>query len=177
YSGSENVPLIDETTQGQYYAQLIALMACDPDVALLSFFHAVDETSLAAWQSGAALPDRTHRASLTQVKEPILANHTCHGTTAGWRHVECVVGAEATFKTVPRSFVVRADEGFTYQVKITRPSSTRRLTGADGTGDAARDVLFKLPKLRKGSYRVRVILRAETNPDRTTVFSRGFRSA
>ena len=80
-------------------------------------------------------------------------------------------------RILPRSFVVRADEGFTYQVKITRPSSTRRLTGADGAGDAARDVLFKLPKLRNGSYRVQVTLRAETNPERTTVFSHTFRGA
>jgi hypothetical protein len=177
YSGSENVPLIDETTQGQYYAQLIALMACDPDVALLNFFHAVDETNLAAWQSGMVLPDGTHRASFDLVRNAILANQSCHGKTAEWRHAEHVVGARATFKTLPRAFVVRADEGFTYEVRITRPSSTRRLTGADGTGEAARDVLFKLPKLRRGSYRVQVILRAETNSDRTTVFSHTFRGA
>src|SRR5204862_326491 len=64
-----------------------------------------------------------------------------------------------------------------YQAKISRPASTRRLTGANGSGEAARDVLFKLPKLRKGSYRVQVILRAETNADRMTVFSRTFRGA
>jgi len=174
YSGAENVPLVDETTQGQYYAQLIAMMACDPDVALLNFFHAVDETSLAAWQSGVVLPDGTRRASFALVKDAILANQQCHGKTAEWRHVERVVGARAVFKTLPRAFVVRADEGFSYEVNITRPSSTRRLTGATGSGEAARDVVFKLPKLRKGAYRVRVTLRAETNAQRVTVFSRTF---
>ena len=177
YNGAENVPVLDETTQGQYYAQLVALMACDPDVALLNFFHAVDETSLAAWQSGMVLPDGSHRASFAQVKDAILANQSCHGKVADWRHVERVVGARAKFKTLPRSFVVRADEGFTYSVQITRPSSTRRLTGAEGTGDAARDVLFKLPKLRKGSYRVKVTMHAETNPERTSVFTRTFKGA
>jgi hypothetical protein len=177
YNGAENVPVLDETTQGQYYAQLIALMACDPDVALLNFFHAVDETSLAAWQSGMVLPDGSHRASFAQVKDAILANQSCHGKVADWRHVDRVVGARAKFKTLPRSFVVRADEGFTYSVQITRPSSTRRLTGAEGAGDAARDVLFKLPKLRKGSYRVKVTMRAETNPERTSVFTRTFKGA
>ena len=174
YTGAENVPPVDDATQGRYYAQLIAMMSCDPDVALLNFFHAVDETSLAAWQSGVVLPDGTHRASFSEVKDAILANQSCHGKTAEWRHVENVVGARATFKALPRSFVVRADEGFTYEVKITRPSSTRRLTGADGTGEAARDVLFKLPKLRSGRYTVSIILRAETNPSRRTVFSRAF---
>jgi hypothetical protein len=175
YSGAENVPVVEETTQGTYYAQLIALMACDPDVALLNFFHAVDETNLAAWQSGMVMPDGSHRASFGTVKDAILANQQCHGKTAEWRHAERVVGARATFKTLPRSFVVRADEGFSYSVQITRPAGTRRLTGADGVGDAARDLLFKLPKLRKGTYRVKITLRAETNPSRETVFVRTFR--
>jgi hypothetical protein len=175
YSGAENVPVVEETTQGSYYAQLIALMACDPDVALLNFFHAVDETNLAAWQSGMVMPDGTRRASFGAVKDAILANQQCHGKTAEWRHAEHVVGARATFRTLPRSFVLRADEGFSYSVQITRPASTRRLTGADGVGDAARDLLFKLPKLRKGTYRVKITLRAETNGSRETVFVRTFR--
>jgi hypothetical protein len=168
------VPLVDETTQGTYYSQLIALTACDPDVALLNFFHAVDETNLAAWQSGVVLPDGTHRASFATVKEAILANQQCHGKTAEWRHADRVVGAQVLFKTLPRSFVVRAEEGFSYEVKITRPASTRRLTGAAGNGEAARDVLFKLPKFRHGKYRVRITLRAETNPARETTFSHTF---
>src|SRR5204862_8134553 len=102
------------------------------------------------------------------------ANRSCPARTAERRRAETVVGARATFKALPRSFVVRADEGLTYEVKITRPSSTRRLTGADGTGEAARDVLFKLPKLRSGRYTVSITLRAETNPSRRTVFSRAF---
>ena len=175
YTGAENVPLIDEAMQGQYYAQLVALMACDPDVALLNFFHAVDETSLPAWQSGVVMPDGTRRASFDAVKSAILANQQCHGKPAQWRHVERVVGAQATFKKMPRSFIVRAEEGFSYSLQITRPASTRRLTGADGVGDAARDVMFKLPKLRTGTYRVKITMRAEMNPDRVTVFTRTFR--
>jgi hypothetical protein len=174
YSGTENVPTIDEATQASSYSQLIAMMACDPNVALLNFFHAVDETSLPAWQSGMVMPDGTHRASYAAVKQAIVANEQCQGKLDEWRHTERVVGASATFRTLPRSFLVRADEGFSYDVKITRPSKTRRLTGASGQGEAAHDLLFKLPKLGRGSYRVTVTLRAETNPDRTTTFSRTF---
>src|SRR5438105_10603957 len=174
YSGAENVPLIDEATQGSYYAQLIALMACDPDVALLNFFHAVDETALPAWQSGMVLADGSHRASYAAIRQALGANQQCHGTEARWRHTESVVGARAVFETLPRTFVVRADEGFTYDVNITRPASTRRLTGASGQGDAARDVLFKLPRLRRGTYRLNVTLRAETDPDRAVTFTRTF---
>src|SRR5580765_6998726 len=175
YSGSENVPLIDDTMQGQYYAQLIAMMACDPDVALLNFFHAVDETNLAAWQSGVVLPDGTRRASFTAVRDAIMANQECKGKLVEWRHTDRVVGAGVSFKTLPRSFLVRADEGFSYEVKITRTSSTRRLTGAMGQGEAARDLLFKLPRLGRGTYRVTVTLHAETNAQRVTTFSRTFR--
>ena len=175
YSGAENVPVVDEATQGSFYGQLIAMMACDPNVALLNFFHAVDETSLPAWQSGVVLPDGTRRASFAIVKNAIMANQQCNGKLVEWRHSERVVGANATFKTLPRSFLVRADEGFSYEVKITRPSSVRRLTGASGQGEAARDLLFKLPKLGRGPYRVTVTLRAETNSDRVTTFTRTFR--
>ena len=92
-----------------------------------------------------------------------------------WRHTDRVVGAGVSFKTLPRSFLVRADEGFSYEVKITRTSSTRRLTGAVGLGEAARDLLFKLPRLGRGTYRVTVTLHAETNAQRVTTFSRTFR--
>ena len=177
YTGAENVPLLDEETQGKYYAQLIAMMACDPSVALLNFFHAVDETHLPAWQSGVVMPDGTRRASFGLVKEAIHANQECRTTQKQWRHVERVVGARVLFKGLPRAFVVRADEGFSYEVKITRPSSTRRLTGAAGEGEAARDLLFKLPQLRAGTYQLKVILRAETNQERTTTFTRTFRGA
>src|SRR5215213_6251601 len=122
YTGAENVPLIDEATQGSYYAQLIALMACDPDVALLNFFHAVDETSLPAWQSGLVLPDGTRRASFSTVKNAIMANQKCAGTPVQWHHTDRIVGGSATFK-LPRSFLVRAAEGFSYDVKITRTTS------------------------------------------------------
>jgi hypothetical protein len=174
YTGTENVPTIDEATQGDWYAQLIAMMACDPSVSLLNFFHAVDETSLPAWQSGLVLPDGTRRASFQKVKDAVLANRECHSKIKEWRHTERVVGASAVFKKLPGSFLIRAEEGFRYDVKVTRPASTRRLTGASGLGDAARDIVFKLPRLARGSYRVSVTLRAEMNPARVTTLSKTF---
>jgi hypothetical protein len=151
------------------------MMACDPNVALLNFFHAVDETALPAWQSGLVLPDGTRRASFAAVRNAIIANQQCRGAVHDWGHTDAVVGAKAMFKTLPRSFLVRADEGFSFEVKITRPTGTRRLTGATGEGEAARDLLFKLPKLRKGAYRVTVTLHAETNPERVARFTKTFR--
>src|SRR5205814_8576848 len=103
YTGAENVPTIDEATQASYYSQLIALMACDPNVALLNFFHAVDETSLPAWQSGMVVPDGSHRASYAAVKDAIPANQQCRGSVSQWRHTDRLVGATASFKPLPPS--------------------------------------------------------------------------
>jgi|SRR4051794_2245578 len=172
YTGAENVPVIDEATQASYYSQLIALMACDPDVALLNFFHAVDERSLPAWQSGIVLPDGTRRAAYAAVKAAIAQNRQCRGQTASWRHSTGVAGAFVDFRGLRRSFVAKADEGFKYDVGIYR--GTRRLTGAGGTGNDAAATLFKLPGLGRGSYRVAVRLRAESNPQRTSTFTRSF---
>jgi hypothetical protein len=173
YNGSENVPVVDESTQGSYYAQLIALMACDPDVALLNFFHAVDEQSLAAWQSGIVLPDGTRRASYATVKAAIAQNADCRGTVKSWRHTDTVVGASSDFRGLRSSFLVKADEGFSYNVAVLRGS--KRVTGATGVGQESTGTLFKLPRLARGSYRVVVKLSAETNARRTATFSRSFR--
>jgi hypothetical protein len=173
YKGSENVPVLDETTQGSYYAQLIALMACDPDVALLNFFHAVDEDSLPAWQSGVVLPDGTRRASYAAVKNAIAQNGQCRGRTASWRHADSVIGASADFGGLRRSFLVRANEGFTYDVAVSR--SGKRMTGATGGGRENVATMFKLPGLARGAYRITVRVHAETNPQRTSTFARSFR--
>jgi hypothetical protein len=173
YNGSENVPLVDEATQGSYYAKLIALMACDPDVALLNFFHAVDEPSLAAWQSGIVLPDGTRRSSYEAVKAAIAQNRECRGRVSSWRHNDGVVGAAADFRGLRNSFFVKANEGFAYDVAVLRGS--KRVTGAVGTGQDNTSTLFKLPRLARGAYRVVVKLSAETNDRRTATFSRGFR--
>ncbi len=173
YDGSENVPAIDESTQASYYAQLIALMACDPDVALLNFFHAVDERSLPAWQSGVVLPDGTRRASYAAVKAAIAQNRQCRGEPVSWRHATGVVAATADFRGLGRSFVVRAAEGFSYDVGVYRGS--KRVTGAKGVGNDSGATLFKLPRLGRGPYRVTVRLRAETSPQRTSTFTRAFR--
>jgi hypothetical protein len=172
YHGTENVPVVDEATQGNYYAQLITLMACDPNVALLNFFHAVDEPSLAAWQSGILLPDGTRRASYATVKGAIAQNGSCRGTPKVWRHTEEVVGAAADFRRLGGSFSVRAEEGFSYDVAVYR--GAKRVTGVRGGGTENTGTLFKLPRLARGSYRVVVKLSAETNAQRTTTFARSF---
>ena len=171
YTGSENVPAVSDQQQGDYYAQLIAWAACDPDVAELNFFHLIDESALPAMQTGIELADGTRRASYDVVKGAIAANQQCRGTEDAWRHATRVVGADVSLRG--RFVVVRAAEGYSYSVGILRASRT--LSATEGDAGANVTLQLKLPKLSHGTYRVVVKLSAETNPSRLSTFTKRFR--
>jgi hypothetical protein len=173
YTGSENVPTLDDTTQADYYSRLIAMTSCDASVALFNIFHLVDETSLPAWQSGLVAAGGTHRASYDAVKAAIAANQQCQGRLHGWRHATSVVGANADFSGLRRSFVVTASEGYGWKVTVRRGKKT--VSSKSGNGRANVDFLYRLRHLKRGSYRVVVELSAETNPDRVSTFTARFR--
>src|ERR671935_252799 len=171
YTGSENVPTVSDQQQGDYYAQLIAWAACDPDVAELNFFHLIDESALPAMQTGIELADGTRRASYDVVKGAIAANQQCRGTEDAWRHATRVVGANVSLRG--RFVVVRAAEGYSYSVGILR--ALRTLSATEGDAGANVALQLKLPKLSHGTYRVVVKLSAETNPSRLSTFTKRFR--
>jgi hypothetical protein len=173
YTGSENVPTLDDATQASYYTRLIAMTACDTSVALFNIFHLVDETSLPAWQSGLVAAGGTHRTSYDAVKAAVAANQQCQGTLHTWRHATSVVGANVDFAGLRRSFVVTASEGYTWKVTVRRGKKTVSSTTGDGRANA--DLLFRLRHLKRGSYRVIVELSAETNSDRVSTFTARFR--
>ena len=64
YHGTEVISTTDEETQGRYYAQAIALAACQPAVELLLFFHVQDEPDLAGLQSGVRYADGSPKSDL-----------------------------------------------------------------------------------------------------------------
>jgi hypothetical protein len=70
YSGTEPAVTqpVDEATQAAYYRQAVQLAFCQPTVRGLFIFHAIDETSLAGWQSGVYYADDTPKSSLGGVK-------------------------------------------------------------------------------------------------------------
>jgi len=175
YTGAENVPAIDEATQGTYYGELVADDGVRPErraPELLS----TRSTRPASRPGRAGSCCRTARGRLVQHgQNAIMANQQCSGTPVAMASHGSHRRWQATFK-LPQSFLVRAAEGFSYDVKITRPTSTRRLTGAAGQGEAARDVLFKLPEAEARFVRVTVTLHAESNPDRTAPSPATFRA-
>jgi hypothetical protein len=172
YTGTENVPTVSDQQQGDYYAQLIAWAACDPDVAELNFFHLIDESGLPAMQTGIELADGTRRASYEIVKSAIAANQQCHGTADAWRHTTRVIGAKVNVSG--RFVFVRAAEGYSYSVNVIRVSRT--LSASAGNAEANIALQVKLPKLPHGSYRVVAKLSAETNAARVSTFKKRFRT-
>jgi hypothetical protein len=70
YTGTEPTTTkpVPEATQAAYYRQAVQLAFCEPNVRGLFLFHAVDETALAAWQSGVYYADDTPKSSLAPVR-------------------------------------------------------------------------------------------------------------
>ena len=64
---------VSETVQGTYYAEALALAACQPTVKAILIFHVSDESKLDRWQSGVFYADDTPKASLPVVQRAIRA--------------------------------------------------------------------------------------------------------
>jgi hypothetical protein len=64
---------VSEATQGSYYAQALALAACQPTVTAFLIFHVSDEPDLDRWQSGVFYADDTPKTSLVPVRAAVEA--------------------------------------------------------------------------------------------------------
>jgi hypothetical protein len=62
---------VSESKQGAYYAEALALAACQPTVAAFLIFHVSDEANLDRWQSGVFYADDTPKSSLPVVQRAI----------------------------------------------------------------------------------------------------------
>jgi hypothetical protein len=102
YSGTENVPTVDEATQAQYYTGLISLVKCDSSVSTLDLFHLIDEPLLnSGFQSGLLRIDGSKRPSYAAVKQAIAAARTCAKPHA-WKHTTAVIGAKGSFNVTTK---------------------------------------------------------------------------
>jgi hypothetical protein len=191
YTGKENVPLVDEVTQARYYADLISLVKCDPDVQTLDLFHLIDEPFLLGFQSGLLRVDGSLRPSYAAVKKAIAAAGTCAKPHA-WRHTTGVIGARGTWNLKPkirrqRTFwsQVGAGEEATVETGIfdatagTPAAASLRtsLSGGPSTAlaqlgglvkaNTSRAFRFSPVRLVPGRYVFAALLRATMNPGRT----------
>jgi hypothetical protein len=92
---------VAEARQGAYYAQALALAACQPTVTSFLIFHVSDEPQLDRWQSGVFYADDTPKTSLAIVQQAIasLRAGKLTGCTAG--AAATPVRANAKSKSVP----------------------------------------------------------------------------
>ncbi|MEX2210801.1 MAG: hypothetical protein WD689_03455 [Gaiellaceae bacterium] len=178
YAENENVPMITEETQADWYADVIALYACDPSVESLNFFHLRDEADRRRFQSGLVRIDYSQRPSYDAVKNAIAQNQTCQGTPVAWRPATTVIGAKALFPRAVKGskkqtifqFQVTAEENATYEATLTAKSTGKGKGKGKGkpvaTATGEIRAYFKpfiqfRGRLGAGDYEVKILLVAE----------------
>jgi len=150
---------VDEATQAAYYRQAIALAFCYPNVRGLFLFHAVDEKSLAGWQSGVYYADDTPKSSLAAVRLAIA-------DAEGGVIAKCPGLALTPTATVTQRGAVltlRCSLDCTYVAQLYRLPG-KLLVSRSGTaiGGQATRLPVRAPKA-KGSYRLRLSAIASLN--------------
>jgi hypothetical protein len=201
YTGTENMPTIDEATQATYYTESIQSAECDPSVDSLSFFLLTDEPDLSRWQSGLERVNGDNRASYDAVKQTIhdTGGKCQSGLPATWKHAAAVLNPLVTWGnlTTPRrarntkwAFKAGAQEEALFHaavftatttkaqiLKVLRRGQPKALLVARGTIKAkTRVVVLPKRRLKAGRYVFAIRMQATMNPARTTlVVSRPFR--
>jgi hypothetical protein len=195
---AENVVPISEAEQSVNHVELAEIGACDPAVKTVLWFPLIDDPGISTgFQSGNLFADFTPKRSYAGMKAKIAsAQGTCQGGVYGvpqrWSHTTEVIGARGIFGgpgSGPGSQPIDKPAGtrgvwtsLTVGEDATYTARLQRVFGPDGEG--ARTVAsligtakasyrpglnFKLAApLPLGCYRFGIVLRAATNPSRTT---------
>jgi hypothetical protein len=175
YTGSEPTTTkpVDEATQGAYYRQAIAIAFCQPNVDGILLFHAIDESSLPAWQSGVYYSDLTAKASRAAVAEAASLSRRGVIAICPWLHLTprvrgLVWPTKTQLTNHETSLTFTCNIDCTYDVQLTRGSTlvTRK------TGTAVGQVQRVLPlrkRLASGVYTITLSAAAPVNPGATVV--------
>jgi hypothetical protein len=192
YTGTENVPTVDEPTQAEYYWDTVMAAECDPSIRSLSFFLLIDEPDLAKWQSGLERIDGSHRESYNAVKTSIAQTHgDCQQSPVTWKHVRAVLQARVSWGPLRRTarstkwrISAGAGEEALYRAGIFKYGTSKRtiaksltrgrpraVLSATGTIKAkTRTVAFPSRRLKRGRYVIAIRMRAAMNTGRATLF-------
>lgn len=171
YWGEENVPVTDEATQAAIYAELVRRVACDPDVASLSFFGFRDDGLRTGFQAGLQRLDGSERPAAGAVRSALAeAARGCPSAPVTWRPTTGVVGTAVAVRTRRRAITARVAAGedasaavCVRPVAAVAPASCRTVALA-----GMRPVLVSLavPRSLRGPVEVAVELTAEANASR-----------
>jgi hypothetical protein len=197
----ENVIPISEAQQSTNHVELSEIGACDPAVKTVLYFPLIDDTGISSgFQSGNLFADLTKKQSYAGMKAKIASAHgNCQGGVPGiaqtWAHTEQVIGALGIFGgpgtdvgsqptdkpagTTGAWTSVTVNEDATYVAtlsQVTSPSGGGAKTIASLTGTAK--AYFKpglhftsSTPLAPGYYQFGIVLKAATNPSRTTTLT------
>ena len=171
YTGSENVPTVDEDTQARYFAAMLGRLACDRHVAALHTFKWVDEVDRDRYQTGAVRADGTVKPAAAAIRQALARG--CTAEIPAWSHTTGVAGARVDFR--PRAdylLFVHAHEDATFTATA-RPKRRGRTLAVTGTVDTGRGRGVRLPGIRndeRSNYRLTVTVGAVVNPERTATF-------
>jgi hypothetical protein len=191
YTGTENVPTVDEPTQAEYYWDTLMSAECDPSIRSLSFFLLEDEPDLAKWQSGLERIDGSHREAYNSVKTAIAQTHgDCQQGLVAWRHVKGVLIAHASWGPLRRTARTKqwrisagASEEALYRAGIFKFGTSKKTIAksltrgrpkavltATGTIKAkTRTIAFPSRRLKRGRYVIAIRMRATMNTGRATL--------
>jgi hypothetical protein len=162
YTGSEVAVTepVDEATQAAYYKQAVQLAFCDPNVRGFFLFHAIDETSMPAWQSGVYYADDAPKSSLAPVR--LALDQARRGVIA-----QCPGLALTPTLTVVqkgRVLTLTCDIDCTFVAQLYRVPG-RLLASRHGQAIGGRPTTLPLRvPVGRGSYRLRLSAVAPLNP-------------
>ncbi len=175
--------MTSEEQQAAIYAELVRYVACDPDVAQLSFFGYYDERNRAGWQSALRRADGSERPANAAVASAIAAG--CTSGMRSWSPLAKPEGAGVEFARVnPKAkghkvvvrYVPTAAEDVTVRagfVPVGTPAARiPAMLAAAGRVDANR----RPPRTATGTVSaarqvLAVVLSATLDPSRSAVFT------
>ena len=165
YTGTEPATTkpVDEATQATYYRQAIQLAFCQPNVRGIFLFHAFDETSLPAWQSGLYYADGTPKTSLVPVRTAMQQSH--RGVVAACPGMRLT--PKATVTQHGATLTLACDLDCAYTAELYRlPGKLLATTSGRATGGRPATLPLRVPAAQ-ASYRLRISLIAPVNPGRS----------
>jgi hypothetical protein len=162
YTGTEPATTkpVPEATQADYYRQAIQLSFCDANARGLFLFHAIDETALAAWQSGLYYADDTPKSSLAPVR--LALDEARRGVIAQCPGMMLTPKASVTQKGPV--LTLTCDIDCSYVAQLYRGAGTLVISKhGRAVGGKPSTLPFRVPT-KAATYRVRMSLTAPVNP-------------
>ncbi|MBV8395993.1 MAG: cellulase family glycosylhydrolase [Actinobacteria bacterium] len=142
-----------ESYQANWYQQMLALVACDPNVQVVNIFHLIDESALAGWQSGLYYADQSPKQAAQVVQAFTSGGEACQGGMKPWTPAGVTAATTTTTTTAAKGptapkgpTVPAAPKGCVAACAATLKSEGTACTGAKATKKACTTALAATEK-------------------------------